>query len=436
MGRTPWRCANRDEAVAGHEVEVGQTRGRRTWLPEALLLAAAAVVTTLVFAYPSLDVAAARVFFRPDLADHWPLAHELPWSVLYGAAPWITASLILGSLIVLAAGLLRKQISWRRHAIFVILSVVVGPGLLINAVFKDHWDRPRPREIVAFGGPLQYVRAPLPGKESGASFPCGHCSVGFLYGAGWWIWRRRRPLAAQASLLVGVVAGLSLGIGRMAAGGHFLSDVIWSAILAYGICHVLFFHVLRLDRYDWPVTVELPAGPAHDRWHLSIAILAVLGAVGVLAALFVAPHGTPINTMIPLSSLPSAPRVVMFEARSMDVDIVVLDPRASEISVVGELHGFGLPTSRLRAAYTFNPDRGPALIYRIEQQGWFTDLNGAVTIMLPADRLERIVVRLRQGNIRVRDRTSGSLVAKGVVQLDLQTGDGHVTKLVSGDPHA
>jgi hypothetical protein len=126
----------------------------------------------------------------------------------------------------------------------------------------------------------------------------------------------------------------------------------------------------------------------------------------------------------------------MFEARSMDVDIVVLDPRASEISVVGELHGFGLPTSRLRAAYTFNPDRGPALIYRIEQQGWFTDLNGAVTIMLPADRLERIVVRLRQGNIRVRDRTSGSLVAKGVVQLDLQTGDGHVTKLVSGDPHA
>jgi membrane-associated PAP2 superfamily phosphatase len=400
--------------------------GRRAWLPEALVLTVVAVVATLVFAYSSLDVAAARVFFRPDSADRWPLARELPWSALYRAAPWITASLVLGGLAVLAAGFLRDQHAWRRHAIFLVLSVVLGPGLLINAVFKDHWDRPRPREILEFGGPLQYVRAPLPGQESGASFPCGHCSVGFLYGAGWWIWRKRKPLAAQASLATGMVVGLSLGIGRMAAGGHFLSDVIWSAILAYGICHVLYFHVLRLDRYDWPGAGTAVAGRGHDRWHHVTAMLVTLGGVGVLTALFAAPHGTQINTTIALSSLPSAPRVVMFEARSMDVDIVLLDPPASGISVVGELHGFGLPTSRLRASYSFRADRGPALIYRIEQQGWFTDLNGAVTIMLPADRLERVVVRLRRGSIRVRDRTSSSVVATGAVQLDLQTGDGHV----------
>ena len=387
---------------------------------------AVAVVGTLVFAYPSLDIVAARVFFRPESADHWPLAHELPWYVLYRAAPWITASLVLGGLVVLAAGFVRNRIAWRRHAIFLILSVVIGPGLLINAVFKDHWDRPRPREIVEFGGPLQYVRAPLPGNESGASFPCGHCSVGFLYGAGWWIWRKRNPLAAQASLAFGVVVGLSLGFGRMAAGGHFLSDVIWSAILAYGICHILYFHVLRLNRYDWVSATGPAAGPAPDRWHHLTAVLVAMGGVAVLAALFVAPHGTPINTAIPLASLPDAPRVVVFEANSMDVDIVVLDPGATDITVVGELHGFGLPTSRLRAAYKFRPDRGPALIYRIEQQGWFTDLDGAATIMLPAGQLERLIVRLRHGNIRVRDRTSRGLVTQGIVQLDLQTGDGHV----------
>ena len=32
----------------------------------------------------------------------------------------------------------------------------------------------------------------------------------------------------------------------MAGGGHFLSDVIWSALLAYGVCHILYYYVLRI----------------------------------------------------------------------------------------------------------------------------------------------------------------------------------------------
>jgi len=76
---------------------------------------------------------------------------------------------------------------------FLILSVLIGPGLIINAVFKDHWDRPRPGDVVEFGGMLQCTPAPLRG-ESGESFPCGHCSVGFLFASGWWLWKRRRSV--------------------------------------------------------------------------------------------------------------------------------------------------------------------------------------------------------------------------------------------------
>jgi len=88
--------------------------------------------------------------------------------------------------------------AWRVNGAFLILSVVIGPGLIINAVFKDHWDRPRPRDVVEFGGMLQCTPAPLRG-ESGESFPCGHCSVGFLFASGWWLWKRRRPGWAQRS---------------------------------------------------------------------------------------------------------------------------------------------------------------------------------------------------------------------------------------------
>ena len=410
----------------GRTVDSGFREPRYAWLPEAALLATLAVLVTLVFAVSPLDIAAARLFFRPEAVDHWRLAKDLPWSVLYGAAPWLTASLVILGLVGLAVGALRNRSTWRRQAVFLLLSVVVGPGLLINAVFKDHWDRPRPREIVEFGGPLHYVRAPLPGHEAGASFPCGHCSVGFLYGAGWWIWRRRRPTWARISLAVGLIAGAALGLGRMAAGGHFLSDVIWSALLAYGVCHILYYHVLRLHRDELAESPALLPHRVHPRWHRVTALAAVLGGVGVLIALFATPHGTQLKNVIPLSSLPGAPRVMAFEAKIADVEIVLLDSPASQISIEAELHGFGLPNSRLRGSVAFETEPEPTLRYRIEQTGWFTDLNGAATVMLPAAGLQRVVVRLERGNIRVRDETRNGVVRRGVVQLDLMTADGHV----------
>jgi len=416
--------SNRD--VDGRTANASLRARRREWLPEAALLTILAVIATLVFTFSALDIEAARLFYQPQTLDHWKLAKDLPWSLLYRAAPGITASLVVTGLIALAAGTLRRRNLWRRQAVFLLLSVVIGPGLFINFVFKDHWDRPRPREIVEFGGPLQYVSAPLPGHVSGASFPCGHCSVGFLYGAGWWIWRRRRPTWARLSMAVGVAAGLALGLGRMAAGGHFLSDVIWSAILAFGVCHVIYYHVLHLHRDE---SGESPAShlrSAHPRWHQMTAIAAALGGVGVLIALFVTPHGTQFKETVPLSSLPVAPQVMVFEAKAADVEIVLLDPAAAQISIEGELHGFGLPMSKLQGSLAFELKPQPTLRYQIEQTGWFTDLDGAAIVLLPTVGLQRVVVRLGHGDIRVRDETGRDVVRRRIVQLDLMTADGHV----------
>ena len=390
-----------------------------------------AVVVTVLFAFSPLDIDVARVFYRSNAVEHWPLARRMPWSLLYAAAPWITASLVLIGLVALAAGILRDRRMWRLHAVFLLLSVVVGPGLLINTVFKDHWSRPRPREIVAFGGPLQYVPAPLPGREAGASFPCGHCSVGFLYGAGWWIWKRRRPAWARTALAIGLLAGVALGAGRMAAGGHFLSDIFWSALLGYGVCHVLYYHVLRIHRRESPEYVAADTQRAQSHWHHMAVLLAALSAAGVLIALFATPHGTQLKTVIPLSSLPRAPQAFEFTARTMDLEIVLIDPPASQLSVEGELHGFGLPTSRLYASFDFKLEPLPTLRYRVEQKGWFTDLDGVATVLVPAAGLARVVVRLGHGNIRVQDKTRSGVIRSGVLHLDLKTASGHIQ---AGEP--
>src|SRR5579863_2199305 len=80
---------------------------------EAGCLLAAALLTTISFASGSLDIGAARWFFRPDAANHWPLARAFPWLILYRAAPWIAASLLMLGLAGLALSVVRRFRSWR-----------------------------------------------------------------------------------------------------------------------------------------------------------------------------------------------------------------------------------------------------------------------------------------------------------------------------------
>lgn len=394
------------------------------WQREAACLLGAALVTTTVFATGTLDIAAARWFFRPEALDHWPLAREFPWLILYRAAPWITGVLLVTGLAAFGLSLAPRRRHWRGAATLVLLAVVVGPGLIGNALLKDHWQHPRPRDLIELGGSMHYVPSPLIGHEGGASFPCGHCTVGFLFGLGWWIFRRRRPVWAAASLIGGLTIGVLLGIGRMAAGAHFLSDAIWSALLAYGVTHVLYYHVLRLE------APQAPAGGSAQgrapRWPRALGIAAPLAAIMVLLVLTVLPHGSDLAAGLALSS--GSPRVLEVEADRADITVVLVDAPASRLAVEGELHGFGVPGARLAARFETLAGPPPALRYSIEERGWLTDVDGSARLTVPASAFERIRVRVGRGNIKVVDTTRAGTVRSGGVQLELHTGRGTVQR--------
>jgi len=186
------------------------------------LFTALALVPTL---WTLLDLRAAALFAGADPAiasGHW-------WWVLlineYVPA-FFRGLLALGFVAWVAASWMPRLRTWRLPLAFFVVAGILGPGAVVNLVFKDHWERARPYQVEAFGGTQQFTRAGVMTDQcnNNCSFVSGHVACGaFLVSIGL-VHRRRRNAWAAA----GVVAGLTIGFARMSAVDHWLSDVLWA----------------------------------------------------------------------------------------------------------------------------------------------------------------------------------------------------------------
>jgi len=181
---------------------------------------------TMAFWFTDADIALQNAFYSADKGLH--LKNSNPWKLLYdyGNIP----GLLLGvaSVIVLALGFAKgKALRYRKIALFLVILLALGPGLITYCIFKDHWGRPRPGQLEIFGGTEEllpvWVRGG-PGAEK--SFPSGHVSIGFYLFAPFFFLRRHAKRWAIFFLALGIGYGIFMGIGRMAQGGHFASDVV------------------------------------------------------------------------------------------------------------------------------------------------------------------------------------------------------------------
>jgi membrane-associated PAP2 superfamily phosphatase len=122
---------------------------------------------------------------------------ELPWHFLYRFGEWPPLLMALIALFILLAGLVIRGVRKYRLACgFLVLLYLLGPGVLVNLFFKECWGRPRPVEIVEFGGTQQFVH-PWQANSAveGKSFPSGHASVAFYMAAPFFLLRHGSLLA-------------------------------------------------------------------------------------------------------------------------------------------------------------------------------------------------------------------------------------------------
>ncbi|MDR2032700.1 MAG: phosphatase PAP2 family protein [Azoarcus sp.] len=210
-----------------------------TWAILLSMLAAAALFTL----WPGIDLAVSAFFYCPEIADFVGDQSVLAVA-MFRLVPYISTGIILFLAAVFIASFIAppfRRRDWRIRSGFLLAALILGPGLAIDVAAKDHWGRARPSRIAEFGGAARFTPALLPADqcEKNCSFVSGHASAGFfavsLGFLGGMAARRRWTL-------IGLVLGGLAGLGRIAQGGHFLSDVVfaffitwWSAWLVWRI---------------------------------------------------------------------------------------------------------------------------------------------------------------------------------------------------------
>lgn len=217
---------------------------------------------------PGLDLLVSARYFVPEQGfvharDPWVLA-------LYDWTPWLGRALFVAVLVVaVLAPLWSRHLQSRGHpeaaqrwrgthrrvAVLFVCAALLGPGVLIEGVFKNTMGRPRPVQVEPFGGPQAYLGPFVRGSnpEAHRSFTSSHAATGFAlmgFGLGCGaVWRRRW-------LLIGLVCGGLVGLGRILQGGHYLSDVVFSFFAVWLCCELVAWADARMRRGHSPPTAR------------------------------------------------------------------------------------------------------------------------------------------------------------------------------------
>ena len=214
----------------------------------AFLLLATVLASALLAAFPAIDLATAALFYN---GTTFPIAAIRPVEAL-------RMTLYIGEqlafLVVLALALLNRPFLnlSPREWLYQLLIFLCGPGIIVNGILKRIWGRARPFQTTEFGGTQNFTRAweINPGGSGNSSFVSGEMAgatalaICLLL-----ILRANQQRLGTVRYRLGIAATLSLPLitawQRMAAGRHFLSDVVIAALLIGLLAAVLRFSLFR-----------------------------------------------------------------------------------------------------------------------------------------------------------------------------------------------
>ena len=142
------------------------------------VLAASLLVCLALYLFAPVDIAISRLFHN-GYAFGWRSAGMANFKHnLVQPMAWTLGILFA----VMTLWHLYQRSGWRRW-LFLLLTLIIGPGLITNTLLKDNWGRARPHQITEFGGRAQFTPAFVITNQCvrNCSFTSGDSSFGFWF---------------------------------------------------------------------------------------------------------------------------------------------------------------------------------------------------------------------------------------------------------------
>ncbi|MCC8398588.1 MAG: phosphatase PAP2 family protein [Rickettsia endosymbiont of Labidopullus appendiculatus] len=198
------------------------------------------IILLLTVLFPNFDVNFSKLFY--DNKDGFIYRDNNIVLLLFEIIPILTILLLIITSLYLFY-LIVKYKTFNRLIIsggfYIILSTAIGPGLLVNCIFKEHFGRARPVQIKDFNGSKNFTRAFSISNECvhNCSFPSGHAAMGYSLTSLSYI----APFIYFSRIYnIALIFGSLVGLSRILMGGHFLSDVLASCFFVLIINHLLY----------------------------------------------------------------------------------------------------------------------------------------------------------------------------------------------------
>ncbi len=196
------------------------------------------ICAALLVSFPQIDLFVTGLFYDP-LTEQFIYKNNPVFKLIYWVFAVIHLPLLLG--LIIAGVLIKfKKLNLKHYkkwsVTFLLLALIIGPGLLVNTVLKDNSiGRARPIQVENFGGNKQFTPAFVYSGvcEKNCSFVSGHAAMGFYFMILGWLFAS--PRAFWAGCIVGVV----LSFTRIIQGGHFFSDTLFAFWAVYFVISVL-----------------------------------------------------------------------------------------------------------------------------------------------------------------------------------------------------
>lgn len=222
---------------------------------QIVALVGVVLVAAALEVFPGIDQGISRLFYVPGQGFPARNGSEYHLAVRHAVriVGWVSGVALVTALVWrVALGRALFGVS-RQAVIYLALAAALGPGVLTNAILKEHWGRARPSQTAMFGQTKAYT-PPLVIADQCAhncSFVSGDASGGFIFVAFGFLAVRRRWRIAGFGFGLGL--GTLFGYTRIAQGGHWFSDVVFAALLMIAVAWLLHIVIIRRDWLALPL---------------------------------------------------------------------------------------------------------------------------------------------------------------------------------------